>query len=265
MEMPGPSKGKAIVDVFREKFPLDEDNDQSILDQHVSRVWSDSPPLTPAGSMSPRTAANCRRKPPLHLPPQHLQHDIHPNSIDSRYGDGAYSSGHSSMRHSKSMPEHNMCKKLLSDKWPSMNTDSGISLFSADMIMTPKVNVSSRPSSRSITSENANTAYNLVEARRRLEDETKRFDFFCLIFFFFCKFIFFSVFRSKRYPQPYTQQLQQQPYSAPPLMPQQHPQEFSTCIITFCDEVLPYRIKIPSNRPTLKQFKELLPKKGNYR
>lgn len=76
------------------------------------------------------------------------------------------------MRHSKSMPEQ--CKPSLSDKWPSMNTDSGISLFSADM--PPKSNVS-RNSSRSMTSENAmlNTAYNLVEAKRRLEDDSKRF------------------------------------------------------------------------------------------
>lgn len=61
------------------------------------------------------------------------------------------------------------------------------------------------------------------------------------------------------------QQQQKQQISSAPLFQQSNPQEFSTCIITFCDEALPYRIKIPSNRPTLKQFKELLPKKGNYR
>lgn len=164
MEMPGPSKCKAIVDVFKEKFRLEEETDQSILDHHVNRVWSDSPPITP-GSMSPRTGSNIRKK-PLHIPPQ--QHEMNPSCNDYRYGDG----GH--MRHSKSMPDHNMGKQLLSDKWPSMNTDSGISLFSADM--TPKGNVSRPNSTRSMTSEN--TAYNLEEASRRLEDETKRFDFF---------------------------------------------------------------------------------------
>lgn len=43
------------------------------------------------------------------------------------------------MKHSKSMPDHNVSsKKLLSNKWPSMNTDSGISLFSADMLLKTK-------------------------------------------------------------------------------------------------------------------------------
>lgn len=95
MEMPGPSKCKAIVDVFREKFPLEEDQsnqtDQSILDQHVNRVWSDSPPFTP-GSMSPRTLFNSRKKPPLHIPPQHLQHEINRSFNDHRYGDSTSSS-----------------------------------------------------------------------------------------------------------------------------------------------------------------------------
>lgn len=165
------------------------------------------------------------------------------------------------MRHSKSMPDHNMGKQLLSDKWPSMNTDSGISLFSADM--TPKGNAS-RPSSRSMTSEN--TAYNLEEASRRLEDETKRFDFFFklkVLDYFLKKNLFFI--RSKGIYKQHQQQKQQQQQCLAPLLQQQNPQEFSTCIITFFDEALPYRIKIPSNRPTLKQFKELLPKKGNYR
>lgn len=84
MEMPGPSKCKAIVDVFKEKFRLEEETDQSILDHHVNRIWSDSPPITP-GSMSPRTGSNIRKK-PLHIPVQHEMNN------DYRYGDGACSS-----------------------------------------------------------------------------------------------------------------------------------------------------------------------------
>lgn len=42
--------------------------------------------------------------------------------------------------------------------------------------------------------------------------------------------------------------------------------EFTVVVYSFCDEEVPYRIKIPgSNPPTLRQFKEYLPKKGNYR
>lgn len=41
--------------------------------------------------------------------------------------------------------------------------------------------------------------------------------------------------------------------------------EFTTAVFSFCDDELPYRIKIPGRNVTLKQFKEYLPKKGNYR
>jgi len=41
--------------------------------------------------------------------------------------------GHS-MKHSKSMPDHSSCSRKLTNKWPSMNTDSGISMFSADTV-----------------------------------------------------------------------------------------------------------------------------------
>jgi len=38
------------------------------------------------------------------------------------------------MKHSKSMPDHSSCSRKLTNKWPSMNTDSGISMFSADTV-----------------------------------------------------------------------------------------------------------------------------------
>lgn len=41
---------------------------------------------------------------------------------------------------------------------------------------------------------------------------------------------------------------------------------FTIVVYSFCDEELPYRIKIPgANPPTLKQFKDFLPKKGSFR
>lgn len=44
-----------------------------------------------------------------------------------------------------------------------------------------------------------------------------------------------------------------------------HAQEHTTVVFTFCDEQFPYRTKIPSRPVTLRQFKEYLPKKGNFR
>lgn len=42
-------------------------------------------------------------------------------------------------------------------------------------------------------------------------------------------------------------------------------EEVTTVVFTFCDEQFPYRTKIPGTQVTLRQFKEYLPKKGNYR
>lgn len=40
---------------------------------------------------------------------------------------------------------------------------------------------------------------------------------------------------------------------------------FTTVVYNFNDEKMPYRVRIHGSRITLKQFKESLPKKGNYR
>lgn len=36
-------------------------------------------------------------------------------------------------------------------------------------------------------------------------------------------------------------------------------------VVTFLDENVPYRFKVPASPLTLKTFKEYLPRKGNYR
>ncbi|KAM7363781.1 protein axin isoform 1-T1 [Cochliomyia hominivorax] len=229
---------RAFAQAIREKFAIDEDNDQDILDQHVSRVWNDQTPHRSPGTMSP-----C---PPLPSRRRTITHD------SGMLSDGAMSMSGHSMKHSKSMPDHSSSARKLTNKWPSMNTDSGISLFSADTLMKYKDN-----SSRSGTS----TALKLEETKRRLEDETRR---------------------SRRYTQQQMlpQMQQQQPsasfsnsssgssslhhQSLPPPLPAK-PQETTTVVFSFCDEEYPYRTKIPGTQPTLKQFKDYLPKKGHFR
>uniref|UniRef100_A0A0K8W947 Axin n=1 Tax=Bactrocera latifrons TaxID=174628 RepID=A0A0K8W947_BACLA len=112
---------RAFADAIREKFALEEDNDQDILDQHVSRVWKDQTPHRSPGTMSP-----C---PPLPTRRRTITHD------SGMLSDGAMSIGGHSMKHSKSMPDHSSSSRKLTNKWPSVNTDSGISLFSADTLM----------------------------------------------------------------------------------------------------------------------------------
>lgn len=96
---------------------------------------------------------------------------------------------------------------------------------------------------------------------------------------------YFCQIRSKRHQQ--QPPLPQKNLIVPPPIPaknlpqsaqhhqQQPPQQLSqiptasettTVVYSFCDEDVPYRIKIPGKSPvTLKQFKDFLPKKGNYR
>ncbi|XP_016951166.1 axin isoform X4 [Drosophila biarmipes] len=226
---------RAFAEAIREKFALDEDNDQDILDQHVSRVWKDQTPHRSPGTMSPCPPIPSRRRTATH--------------DSGMVSDGAMSlSGHS-MKHSKSMPDHSSCSRKLTNKWPSMNTDSGISMFSADTVTKYK---------------DASTASKLEEAKRRLEDEPRR---------------------SRRYAQPPMQhqplasfsssssggsislphqhQLQLQSTAAPPPLPAKPPE--TIVVFSFCEEPVPYRIKIPGTQPTLRQFKDYLPRRGHFR
>jgi len=50
---------KTLGDTLKEKLSVEEDSDQAILDEHVSRVWSDQTP-----SRSPRLSPDIRR--PMH-------------------------------------------------------------------------------------------------------------------------------------------------------------------------------------------------------
>ncbi|KMZ06757.1 Axn [Drosophila simulans] len=219
---------RAFAEAIREKFALDEDNDQDILDQHVSRVWKDQTPHRSPGTMSPCPPIPSRRRTATH--------------DSGMVSDGAMSlSGHS-MKHSKSMPDHSSCSRKLTNKWPSMNTDSGISMFSADTVTKYK---------------DASTASKLEEAKRRLEDEPRR---------------------SRRYAQPPMQHLSQQPLASfsssssggsislphqPPPLPAKPPE--TIVVFSFCEEPVPYRIKIPGTQPTLRQFKDYLPRRGHFR
>ncbi|XP_066582059.1 axin-1-like isoform X2 [Prorops nasuta] len=51
----------ALADALREKLLVEEDSDQAILDQHVSRVWSDLTPSRSPGLSSPRPHSPDRR------------------------------------------------------------------------------------------------------------------------------------------------------------------------------------------------------------
>lgn len=99
--------------ILRKISPQIEDNDQDILDQHVSRVFS---PLVSPGTSSPRQTITTRPLPPI--PPRSVEH---PFGNDSYHDNSTFS-----IRHSRSIPEHASRK---SNKYAGSNYyDSGISV-----------------------------------------------------------------------------------------------------------------------------------------
>lgn len=99
------------------------------------------------------------------------------------------------------------------------------------------------------------TATQLEEARRRLMDESHRQR---------PRYSLGSKVESA-HSNPSTLRRPVRPARPVPVAADQHHQDSTTVIFTFCDEAVPYRTKIPSRPVTLRQFKEFLPKKGNFR
>lgn len=145
-----------LRDAIRDKLPIEDTmDDQSILDMHVKRVWQDHTPNRSPGTASPGPLAAVRSRRTNEFVLQ-LNYGAAASvgggsAMDMKYGDGNSSNnsiisgggGSQSMRHSRSMPgdqpqmgqQQQQSRKTLTNKWPSMQTDSGISLFSGDTLI----------------------------------------------------------------------------------------------------------------------------------
>ncbi|KAJ8949071.1 hypothetical protein NQ318_016973 [Aromia moschata] len=145
-------QSRELANAIREKLQLEDDNDQDILDQHVSRVFSDLTPARSPGMMSPRP----------HSPPRnrHMQSSYMRLRRKDKDGFSTFSSDSGnvhdftegsehklSMVKSKSMPEYaderfirgstgrrSSSKKALTDF-----TDSGVSVVSDTPPVIPPV------------------------------------------------------------------------------------------------------------------------------
>ncbi|XP_011305262.1 axin isoform X1 [Fopius arisanus] len=332
--MEGPPSS-ALADALREKLQI-EDDDQAILDQHVSRVWSDPTPSRSPRFESPRghSPERCKRNVSTHnytrSYKQRKEKDVFStfsadsgNIHDFPEGSdlatmGSFSSLGSHIPKSKSVPSEyadslhkpelyyqghdqrfrraDMSRRSATKKSMTELTDSGVSVVSD----VPPVPVSKehrlhawlnqndkkgdgkhhrhgkKYGSRSGSLERAgreswgvpsqpfvtdpgmpplpppNTAMQLEEARRRLmEEDRARGGAGSIIA------PSSSGATSRRYPTA--------PSNTSTLRKKQDTGDFTTAIFSFCDENVPYRIKIPGHNVTLKQFKEYLPKRGSYR
>lgn len=110
-------------DLFKKMSNIDEDNDQDILDQHVSRVFS--PQYSP-GVVTPCSMAPRRRAP--------LPADF--TSLPAERDHRTTTTSHV-IKHSKSTPvDQTMLSRRMSNTYGSMNFDSGISMYS-DVVCKP--------------------------------------------------------------------------------------------------------------------------------
>ncbi|XP_063708556.1 axin [Culicoides brevitarsis] len=243
---------KSLAEALRERLMVEDQPDQDILDQHVSRVFSDlTPVLQSPGNATPGPSQQ-------HSQQQQQQQGRKRQPIDVNMFVPC-SSTQSSMRHSKSVPDG---QRKLCNKWPSMNTDSGISLLSTDTwskykdtpsAMHKSLNTFSNYSEMSLA-PSASSAMTLDDTKRKIEEENKKL-------------------ANKRYLPPPPAPPAQNVTILPPAIPAKPQQSliqdsssYTIAVYSFCDEDVPYRIKLPGSAPpTLKQFKDNLPKKGNYR
>ncbi|XP_024084321.1 axin isoform X3 [Cimex lectularius] len=362
----GAPSAKSLADAIRERFQVEDDNDQDILDQHVSRVWSDQTPSRTPGLTSPRPKSPDPLRRNRAVPPtinkicvsgggsaMAVSYSQNPYTISHPYQARLYNSRHvrkdkdifstfSSdsgnvhdfpesidqklhMPKSKSMPDYAestdsslpshdgrfirgsrewFASSRKYNKKPEL-TDSGVSVVSESAsshsaLLSNKDNRvmswliesdrtgccshSERDSERASSCSGGSrydgkhharpnpvrsppsgpaqpfiadpsmpplpsphTPTQLDEARRRLEDQARckqnRQSFRC-------------VQMGKAEPPLSGTSTLRKPKSS---------DMYTTVVFSFCDEQFPYRTKIPGHSITLKQFKEFLPKKGNYR
>lgn len=178
-----------IAAAIREKLQLDDDNDQDILDQHVSRVWSERTPTESPPARRPRA----RRRPP----------SLSALSADS----GHFDDPHAAMHHHR---------RSLSKKTVTELTDSGVSLVSESTVP-------------------ANKVLMWMEAAHRTHEQFTRI--------------------GSAPSRPSVSSAPAQGASG----------DCTVVVVTFLDEDVPYRIRIPAAPLTLRTFKEYLPRKGNYK
>ncbi|XP_072931703.1 axin-like [Epargyreus clarus] len=203
-----------VAAAIREKLQLDDDNDQDILDQHVSRVWSErTPGASPPGGRRARArhAAHAARRAPSALsadsghcdaPPDHHAH--HPHSLTRR----------------------SSSKKTVTEL-----TDSGVSVVS-EASTEPRVLQWVAEGSERLERLRASSAERDERRRDKLAARNRGGG------------------GSK---------------SSSTSGGGGGEAAHTVVVVSFLDESVPYRFKVPAAPLTLRVFKDYLPRKGNYR
>lgn len=213
-----------VAAAIREKLQLDDDNDQDILDQHVSRVWSErTPGASPPGG---------RRARQRHAHSSHAAHSAHSRRAASALSaalsadSGHYDAPPDSFNHPHSLTRRSFSKKTVTEL-----TDSGVSVVSDNTTsaggVEPRILLwiaegSERLERRHLLSSRGSSADRRDKQRSRGSGSKGGSG-------------------------------------------HGGAAEQTVVVVTFLDEPVPYRFKVPAAPLTLKLFKDYLPKKGNFR
>ncbi|XP_021207838.2 axin isoform X2 [Bombyx mori] len=213
-----------VAAAIREKLQLDDDNDQDILDQHVSRVWSErTPGASPPGG---------RRARQRHAHSSHAAHSAHSRRAASALSaalsadSGHYDAPPDSFNHPHSLTRRSFSKKTVTEL-----TDSGVSVVSDNTTsaggVEPRILLwiaegSERLERRHLLSSRGSSADRRDKQRSRGSGSKGGSG-------------------------------------------HSGAAEQTVVVVTFLDEPVPYRFKVPAAPLTLKLFKDYLPKKGNFR
>ncbi|XP_073945632.1 LOW QUALITY PROTEIN: axin-like [Choristoneura fumiferana] len=196
-----------VAAAIREKLQLDDDNDQDILDQHVSRVWSErTPGASPPGGRR-------RARPPPHPHPRARA----PSALSA-------DSGHCDASDLLPPPSHS---RSFSKKAPTELTDSGVSVVSSGGSVPgacgpcePRLLLWVAEGERRLHERGPSADRDKDDHRRRAPAQTR---------------------------------------------PRGKAEAHTVVVVSFLDEAVPYRFKVPAAPLTLRLFKDFLPRKGNYR
>ncbi|XP_050560605.1 axin isoform X7 [Spodoptera frugiperda] len=226
-----------VAAAIREKLQLDDDNDQDILDQHVSRVWSErTPGASPPGG---------RRARPRPHPPHAARRAPSALSADSGHYDAPPDSLHHPHSLTRSYSGRSFSKKTVTEL-----TDSGVSVVSEGGVE-PRILLWMAEGERldrlDRGERDRGDRDRADRSERRHHSRASSADRDDL--------------RRKDKPPRAARGSGSKSSSTSGGGAESH----TVVVVTFLDENVPYRFKVPASPLTLKTFKDYLPRKGNYR
>lgn len=269
---------RSLADILREKLIVTEDleGDQSILDDHVSRIWTDKTPLRSPGDPSgrPRSPGYSRSRPVASLPPR-LSTSVTMGamgpppprrgvqSAGRRTGGSVGGSGmyHQDLAYydlgqtSHATPSGTGVNERVREWMLDVERQQSVETGHDQRSHSSKGNVKTSPRSNRMKSSGHSSGHRPVSQDRMMSTSWSG--------------------SGQMYPPPPpaaaklgASLVMPPPSQSNTLRKPSASQDVTVAVYTFSHEKgepMPYRIKIPAKNVTLRQVKDFLPKKGAFR